>query len=396
MLLNNLLKENDLKLNNSLFLYNKKDVAIKILLFLILLALISNTFVESSFLFVENIKNIIYILLLISFGVYLFAEKIKKEKVVLISIIFILIYTVLYIESFFTQIELKLYIKPILIVPFLFFTFDSDKYNKQIFTILLIFLVFTFIYFEIQYINKMGFCFTNRFSSNSIDPNITGLYILFAFYLSRKINSKILMSIFLILGILTLSRNFILAILCLYALNYLKQIKSIYKLLKINFVTLLILLNIFLVSFSFFVKNINFTEVSSFTYSRITELFDESNYIRFKINRDAMEKLFASNKNFLFGLGSDYASNEKYDIKYKVHSGLLDFLTMYGFIYTLLFLLLLYYIAKNTLTYENLEYIYSYAVFSLFLPGTLGGWIYLILFIFILKLQELKYKKEIK
>ncbi len=115
MLLNNLLKEDKLKLSNSLFVYEKKDISIKILLFSIL---ISNTFVESNFLFVENIKNIIYILLFISFSIYLSVEKIRKENIVLISIIFVLIYTFFYIKSFFTQIELELYIKPILILPF--------------------------------------------------------------------------------------------------------------------------------------------------------------------------------------------------------------------------------------------------------------------------------------
>lgn len=384
MLLNNLLKEDKLKLSNSLFVYEKKDISIKILLFSILLILISNTFVESNFLFVENIKNIIYILLFISFSIYLSVEKIRKENIVLISIIFVLIYTFLYIESFFTQIELELYIKPILILPLFFYTFCNDKYKKEIFTILLIFLVFTFIYSEMQ-----GFFHGNRLSSSSIDPNISGLYILFAFYLARKINSKILMFIFLILGILTLSRNFILAIICLYIFNYLKQIKSIFKLLKINFVILLILLNIFLVSFSFFIKNIAYSESSSFNHSRLTNLLDESNDIRFKINRDVIENLFTSHENFLFGLGSDYPANEKYDINYKAHSGLLDFLTMYGFIYTSLYLVLLFYIIRKTVNYKNIEYVYSYSIFSLFLPGAFGG-IYLLLFLFILNMIRIK------
>ena len=382
MLLNNLLKEDKLKLSNSLFVYEKKDISIKILLFSILLILISNTFVESNFLFVENIKNIIYILLFISFSIYLSVEKIRKENIVLISIIFVLIYTFLYIESFFTQIELELYIKPILILPFFFYTFYNDKYKKEIFTILLIFLVFTFIYSQMQ-----GFFRGNRLSSSSIDPNTSGLYILFAFYLARKINSKILMFIFLILGILTLSRNFILAIICLYIFNYLKQIKSILKFLKINFVILLILLNIFLVSFSFFVKYLEFSQETTWNNNRLFVVFDESNDIRFKINRDVIENLFTSNENFLFGLGSDYPANEKYDINYKAHSGLLDFLTMYGFIYTSLYLTLLYYIIKNTVTYENIEYVYSYSIFSLFLPGAFGG-IYLIILLFILNFQK--------
>ncbi|MGJ0372856.1 hypothetical protein NG764_10400 [Aliarcobacter cryaerophilus] len=81
MLLNNLLKEDKLKLSNSLFFYEKKDISIKILLFSILLILISNTFVESGFLFVENIKNIIYILVFISCAIYLSVEKIRKEKI---------------------------------------------------------------------------------------------------------------------------------------------------------------------------------------------------------------------------------------------------------------------------------------------------------------------------
>lgn len=382
MLLNNLLKEDKLKLSNSLFVYEKKDISIKILLFSILLILISNTFVESSFLFVENIKNIIYILVFISCAIYLSVEKIRKENIVLISIIFVLIYTFLYIESFFTQIELELYIKPILILPFFFYTFYNDKYKKEIFTILLIFLVFTFIYSQMQ-----GFFRGNRLSSSSIDPNTSGLYILFAFYLARKINSKILMFIFLILGILTLSRNFILAIVCLYIFNYLKQIKSILKFLKINFVILLILLNIFLVSFSFFVKYLEFSQETTWNNNRLFVVFDESNDIRFKINRDVIENLFTSNENFLFGLGSDYPANEKYDINYKAHSGLLDFLTMYGFIYTSLYLTLLYYIIKNTVTYENIEYVYSYSIFSLFLPGAFGG-IYLIILLFILNFQK--------
>jgi hypothetical protein len=172
-----------------------------------------------------------------------------------------------------------------------------------------------------------------------------------------------------------------------YIFNYLKQIKSILKFLKINFVILLILLNIFLVSFSFFVKYLEFSQETTWNNNRLFVVFDESNDIRFKINRDVIENLFTSNENFLFGLGSDYPANEKYDINYKAHSGLLDFLTMYGFIYTSLYLTLLYYIIKNTVTYENMEYIYSYTIFSLFLPGAFGG-IYLIILLFILNFQK--------
>ncbi|WP_323592439.1 hypothetical protein [Aliarcobacter butzleri] len=74
----------------------------------------------------------------------------------------------------------------------------------------------------------------------------------------------------------------------------------------------------------------------------MTNLLDESNYIRFKINRDVINNFFSSTENFLFGLGSDYPVNEKYGINYKAHSGLLDFLTMYGFTYTSLYLVLYY------------------------------------------------------
>lgn len=387
MSLNNYLKEVFMKerliSNNSLFVYDRKDIAIKILFFSILLILISHTFQfdKSSFFFISNIKFFVYTLLFISFAIFLSIEKIKKEEIILISIIFILMYIFLMIESFFTKIELKLFIKPILILPFFFYSIFDTKYRKEIFSMLLIFLVFTFIYST-----RQDFFIGNRFVSNSDNSSIVALYLLFAFYLARKINSKILMYLFLLLGIFTLSRNFILAILVLYTFSYLKQIKKISKLIKINFVTLLVILTIVLVSFSFSVKNINFNEGANFSYSRLTDVLDESNYIRFKINRDVIYHLFSSSENFLFGLGEDYPRNEKYNINYKAHSGLLDFLTMYGFIYSSLMLSVLYLIIKSSVNHQNIEYIYSYCIFSLFLPGAFSG-VYLILFLFTLKIK---------
>ena len=195
------------------------------------------------------------------------------------------------------------------------------------------------------------------------------------------------MIVFLILGILTLSRNFLLAIFILYLFSFIKRTSILNKLLKVNFVTILILFNIIVLGISYGYKYIDFSEGSGQDTSRLTNVADESNAIRFQVNRNVIEELFSSTQNFIFGLGSDYPVNKDYSIGYKSHNGFIDFLGMYGFVYTLLYLMLLYLIVNKDKNFQNIEYVYSYAIFSLFLPGLLGG-VYLILFLFILRFKS--------
>ena len=48
-----------------------------------------------------------------------------------------------------------------------------------------------------------------RLVYNSYDPNYSAIYVLFAFLMAQKMGEKTFSILFLILGILTFSRNFI-------------------------------------------------------------------------------------------------------------------------------------------------------------------------------------------
>jgi hypothetical protein len=58
-------------------------------------------------------------------------------------------------------------------------------------------------------------------------------------------------------------------------------------------------------------KYVDYSDGSGQDNSRLTNVADESNAIRFQINRNVIEELFSSTQNFVFGLSSDYPSNKK-------------------------------------------------------------------------------------
>lgn len=359
-----------------------------LLLLAILLCLLSNTIEKSttflSFFYIDSIKNIIYLLLFSSFFIVLSKIKISTRLLLSITILLLCTFLFLFLKIFFGEIELETYIKVLILVPFIFYRNIDLKYTNSIKIILLIFIVVALYY---SYFQNFYQGLSNRQVYNSTDPNISSMYILFAFFLARKVNSKLLMAVLFTLGVLTFSRNFILSIIILYFFSFIKKSDKFYNFFKFNFVGLLLLLNIFVIMISYSYKNVDYEQGSGTDSSRLTSVQDESNAIRFEINRKVLNAIFLNPDNLIFGLGPEYPSDSKLNINYKSHNGLIDFIGMYGVIYSILFFSLLYLVIERDNRPENLEYFYSYAVFTLFLPGLTGG-VYLITFLFIIKLNH--------
>jgi len=135
---------------------------------------------------------------------------------------------------------------------------------------------------------------------------------------------------------------------------------------SVEFLKLIIVGNILLLFFSFFILNMDFIQGSGADTSRLLDLNDESNYIRFTLNKDALLTIFNSLENLLTGLGETYPMYTP--IQYKVHNGFLDIAMTSGLVYAIFFILIisLKFYPRN---YENAEYLISICVFSFFLPN---------------------------
>ena len=373
---------------SNIFRLDKRTVPNILLLIVILLSFITNDYAINNtnfmrFLYIEKVKYVIYLLLFVSFILQANLIKITKKEILNISIIIIFTYLFLFIRISFRGIEVEMFIKVLLVLPLFFYNNLNLNYKRFIYIMLYVFLFFALLYANDRAAFE-GYMF--RLIYNSFDPNISSMYLLLGFFLARKINAKVLMIVFLIMGVATLSRNFLLAIIFLYLFTYIKKIQLFKTILKINFISLLIILNIIIIGLSYGFQYISYSEGSSRDTSRFTNLADQSNADRFSANTDVINESFSSIDRDIFGLGLDYYSNTAYNTHRKAHNGTLDFFAMYGIVYTLLYFSLLYFIFNKVKNYENIEYVFSYGVFSLFLTGLLGG-VYLILFIFILKFK---------
>lgn len=339
-----------------------------------------------SFFHVENIKHFMFLFLFVSVFCYFYKYKVKQSDVIFTSGFIVVLLTYFFFDYFFGNLDYGAYLKLIILLPFFYFIRINFKFHRSIYFLLIVFLFFT-IYYSYAQGFQMGY--SSRAIYSSYDPNISGMYLLLGFFLARKIDSRLFSIVFILLGFLTFSRNFMLAIFVFYLVANFKSNRLFSKIINFNFISILFMFNLILVLISYLYLNVNYTEGTGLDYSRFGSLADESNASRFEINRLILQKLFFSIQDLFFGLGSDYMRNESLKINSSSHNALLDFLGMYGVFYTLIYLFFLYLIFSKVNKIDNAEYIFSCIVFSLFLPGLLSS-VYILVIIFILRLESKK------
>jgi hypothetical protein len=337
-----------------------------------------NTF--TIFFYIENLK---YLLLLIPYVIIIVYHKsiarVKIKNYIWLVLLIIIIELIRPSDDTLVKV-----IRVLALFPLLYLAVGIRVSKKLGQLVLFSFILITLYYSYIQ--NWfMGGSFRMVFSST--DANVSSMYILFAFFIAQKLKLPKLSLLLIVMGSLTLSRNFLIAIFLYFIFSYFKNYRLFYTTLKS-----LTLFRIALVS-SLLIIIMSFTIFNSHSYNigsgqgveRFVDVNDESNYSRFKVNRQAITALFLSAENIIYGLGTNYHKKEHLTIAHKVHNGPIDAVVTYGLLFSLLSLFIVSQQTKSTK--DNLPYLLSYGFFFSFLPGLLAT-IYIIIFVIILSIKE--------
>ena len=152
----------------------------------------------------------------LSLFVKIFYDKIKVDIfpfILLLLMIFIL-------QIYRCRFDFDDIIKIVMLAPFLLLNRIETKslpYKKSLG--ILLFLLYV-IYGLFMHNEKLGL----RLNYSSSDPNMSAIIVLIAFMFASKVNSKFLEVGFSVLGFLTQSRNFMLAIFVFYLVRFLKEV----------------------------------------------------------------------------------------------------------------------------------------------------------------------------
>ena len=234
---------------------------------------------------------------------------------------------------------------------------------------------------------------SERIVLSVIDPNFSSLYMLLFFYMcsKKKLWIGIVLSIFCLF--LFQSRNYFLAIAVFCFVSCFKS-KFQYFFTKYNSLFFwLILLNIFLliVSFSWVHYGIGKEGKYEHGVERLVQFVGKSNYKRFKANVDFVNYGAQHFVPFMMGAGNLKEKIGKTDLledfSHVPHNATIHLILSNGLLFTFFYLLYLSRLIKPFFNFENLEYIISYIVFSLFLHGGFVGTEVIMLF-FILMMKK--------
>ena len=251
--------------------------------------------------------------------------------------------------------------KVVMLAPFLLLNRVETKslpYKKSLGVFLFILYV---IYGFMMHNEKLGL----RLNYSSSDPNMSAIIVLIAFMFASKVNSRFLEVFFAILGLLTQSRNFMLAIFVFYLVKFLKKNNlCCFLLRKIKIIPFYVVLNItFTLFISFFILSMDKASGRD-TFS----LNDGSNRLRFLY---ALEGLDYVDDVIVDGAGYAYWPVSKdgtglAEVSGRVHNSLIDLIIIKGVFYSLIYLILFSYYFKYKYVYYNYEYVFSYFVASFF------------------------------
>jgi hypothetical protein len=281
----------------------------------------------------------------------------------------------------------------IIFFPFIFGPkeIDAKRYMKRSYFSLIIFisLLSSFLQGTFFYdIHKSRL--TTRMIFNSNDPNYSALYFFLCFLLSYKLRYSGLKYIFLFLGLLTQSRNFILGIMVFYIIGYFESIPFFQKIFsKVKPIFVLVFFQIAVLLFGAWFINVAKSESDRDTFS----LQDDSNIARFTFSAQSLLFLSSGTRMAVIdGAGEEYwqRGNGKGTAKIiwgPAHNSFLGLFVEKGIIFSIINCILLFVIMNQYTRVSNYKYIYSYLFMSLFLGGFTMGY-NLLCFYYILSIKN--------
>jgi hypothetical protein len=371
---------------------SEKNILTLVLSELFLLSMVSNYYIsnqKSTIFFLSNdvLQYLIYSVAFFSFFIYLMNTGVYlKQKTLILFLIFFLLTIVLFLIR--NDKKVSIFIRLIGLCPFLFIInhIRAEVFIKRYHFYLIIF-------FSIFYSVLGGSTFSGgrRFIFNSNDPNFSSVYFLLGFMICNKLNYKV-KYVFILLGILTFSRNFLLGILVFYFIKYIKQYKYFSTILKrIHPFIFFIVMQVVVLAFgAWFLLNVEIKPGREEMYSSLN---DNSNQFRFLASSFALEYLLTGGRDaFINGTGDDIKGGLS---GYVPHNSYLGLFVRMGILYGLINCIVLFAFIKQNNRPENYEYIYSYLVTSIFL-GALDGNIFLFCWCYILIVKSRPEKRMIK
>lgn len=222
------------------------------------------------------------------------------------------------------------------------------------------------------------------------------LFFLYSDYLKIRIGK-----VFIILvSLVVLSRLLILAILLHYLMRFLRTVVKVDF--KLNFpLVALIAYTAFLSFNAWFLLNVEKGDSYNSSAGRVTELNDGSNMLRFIGNLAIIYGLVdEKDPNLKWGYGNVTDKDNKYSKSYLVmpHNELLTSVAEYGYMLTIVFVLLSFSVSSPFFKFSNFDYFIPLFVYTLIL------WVrfmvipsfemVFIIFLFMLKDQDLKLEEQ--
>ncbi len=224
------------------------------------------------------------------------------------------------------------------------------------------------------------------FSSN--DPNFSAVYIMMGFMMADKLALRPLQVIFVVMGLMTGSRNFILFIFVFYFVRHTQGflvLRVLYE--RINPLIVFLLMQLFVVLLgSYMLLCVNFNGGRS-----LAGLADGSNYLRFLYTDQGLDYLHNEKEAIWEGAGAKYWSVEKggtgaAGTKGSVHNSYLSLMVEKGIVYGVLNLFVIFMVVNRS-RQRGYEYIYPFLVVTLFLGGLFSG-VYLFMWAFVLSVDK--------
>lgn len=174
-----------------------------------------------------------------------------------------------------------------------------------------------------------------RPTGSFIDANISGYYLCLVYIFFRECNYKIISTLVIVAGTLSLSRNFVLAVIVYEFIKFIPKKYLVDKFIPSS--KILILGSIaFIIIFSYgFVKYVSSDLTTSGSYDRMTNLVDGSNYSRFLANVEMIDRI-KDGDFFIVGNGSELDDKTRT----RPHNAFLRAIYRYGLIISIFSFLL--------------------------------------------------------
>lgn len=213
------------------------------------------------------------------------------------------------------------------------------------------------------------------------DPNYSAYYIFMLGVFSKKSGYKKISLILLLLGFLTLSRTYILAVLLFLVFENINSLKILFiKCKMVGFFRLMIISLIVVLAFgSFYIAKER--DVTHFTDRGVERLFvvgDLSNLHRFIANEKFIDSILSNPGQYLFGMDTPDYQNKVF--MNTPHNAFLALIVNYGILFFFPFILLYGMSFNKLFSKDNIPLIIPQFIFYSFLGAGIQGFPGLLLF----------------